>query len=407
MSIPNTPLRRVARVLFVFCLAGTAFMGCQQKNVVTDQASDGAETQGRPQPPSASTEFSEESLRPLGPASQEERDAIREVFGAFKNAVLAYRGETAAGYHSASSLNYYENLLVAARLFHRDPASFKATERKLSPSVRTNIILVSQRLAPSYIDRISARELYVTGFNQGWIGYKTLSTASVDNLQAYLKDGSRYLMGDVYYSGTSKDKIVMRVGFVQENGAWRIDLVPLFVGIDLTINKYLQNKHADAELSIEETIKTTNAALEPDAWQPSVQKKDGFSVKFPRAPLYAEDGSEHIYTSHHHKYGQFDVRMQHYEDSPESPYYQKPLRDAQIMRFFRPLNISQPRCRQHIVNDDYFIQCDFEVPEHDSQGKTLFVFTPTKMFQIFNIARTELYQNDVAAYFMSSFGYER
>ncbi|MBQ9242580.1 MAG: hypothetical protein IJ165_05055 [Proteobacteria bacterium] len=407
MSIQR--MRKFVAVVSAVCVAGIVLTGCQQKVSVNGQTSEGhgASVEERPEPPRDAFAFSEDALEPLGPAEQSERAAAHDVFVAFKNAVLGYRGEEAAGYLSAGSLDYYENLLVAARLLNRDPESFKVAELRMSPAVRTNVILVTRRLAPSYLESISARELYVTGFNQGWIGYKTLSTASVDNLLAYRKDGERYLVGDIYYKGTGKDKVVMRLGFSLEDNVWKIDLVPLFVGIDLTLNKFLQEKDADADMTIEETVKETQAALEPSAWQPSVQKKDGFSVKFPRAPLYAEDGSEHIYSARHYKYGQFDVRMQHYADTPDSPYHQKALRDAQLMRFFRPLNIQQPKCRQHIVNEDYFIQCDFEVPAHDSQGKTVFVFSPTKMFQLFNIARTDSYQNDVAAYFMSSFGYER
>ena len=403
MIIPK--MRGVWGIWLVVCAAGFALSGCQQKVSANDQASETSEKTraDRPDAPHSSLDFSELALEKLGPVEQAEQADIQAVFASFRQAVLEYRGEDAASHLSAGSLAYYENLLVAARLRNRDPESYKGAERHLSPTIRTNVILVTQRLAPSYLESITGRELYVTAFKQGWIGYKTLATASVSNIQAFRKDGARYLLGDMLYSGSAKDKVVMRLGFVQENGIWKIDLVPLFVGIEMTVSKFLQEKHADPQMAIDETVKETNAALEPKDWEPAVYK-DNFTVKFPWPPRYIEEDGEHIYTSHHHKYGQFDVRVLSYADTQESPFHQKPLRDAQILRFFRPMNVT-PRCRQHIVDGDYFIQCDFDVPEHDSQGKALFVFSPQKMYHLFNIARTDSYQNDVAAYFLSSFGY--
>lgn len=337
--------------------------------------------------------------------NEADRAALREVFSEFKRNVQAYRGREAAQMLSASSLQYYEKLLETARIALHRPRDYEAIAQKLSPSIRTNVELILSRLSAEFIESADAVALYEVAFNQGWIGYKTLSTASIDNFTSYQYRGHRYITADFYYEGTVEDRQVMRIAFVRENDAWKVDLTPILVAVDQTIQKFAASTGADADLSLQRTVDNAQKSLEPENWSVYTQKNDGFSIKFPREPMRFEDGETHIYTSQHYRYGQFDVRTRAFRLSEVPADAQKKAVDREIMAFLKPIGAGTPSCRQEIAENYRTIRCAFEVASHDSQGVAVWVFASDRVYLLFNLARRSSFHPDVASKFLGSFAF--
>ena len=249
------------------------------------------------------------SFREAGEAPEAVLRAVREAFSGFREDVLSYRGDEAADRLSSQSLEYYAYMLKLLRVKVHHPGDFGVLRERISPSLNATLEIMSRRLAPEFLDRATSRELYALAFRQGWIGYRSMKTASIDNLRLFVNGERRYVMGDFVNASALGEKFMMRLGFMEEGGEWRIDLVPMFTGVEYAVNDMIVGKTLDIEGSVEATVEESERMLDVGHWQVTRNEGDGFRVKFPREPQYAEAGGEHIYTSQHHLYGQFDVRV--------------------------------------------------------------------------------------------------
>ena len=340
-----------------------------------------------------------------GFASQEIQTEIRHCFDEFKDAVTKYQGNKAASMMSDSSLEYYNSVLIAAKTALHDSKNYEIISRRFPPSVRTMSSLIVKRMTPEFIDSATPLKLYETGFNQGWIGYQSLASASLDNITAYHKQEIKYYTADFYYEHTISDKYVLSIGFELNNNTCKIDLVPLFAGIDQIIENYIKEKKLNPELMFQETMENSESALNPDNWKPYPAEQDNFLAYFPKSPVLNTTSDEHIYTASHHLYGQFNVSVTYYTPGENTPYHQKKLRDQAIMDFLVSLNAPKPLCTAGILKDDPLIRCDFTIPDMDAKGKALWLFTKDRMYLINNVARSSQFNEDVANSFFERFRY--
>ena len=340
-----------------------------------------------------------------GPADPDLSLKIHGVFRAFQNAVMHYNGALAASFLSSSSINYYSNVLSAARLLNHDTEHYNKFENKLPASVKTTARLAATRLSPDFIDKATPEQLYETAFKQGWIGYKSLSSASLEHIEVYEKEGKQYVLADFIYDGTTKDKRKSRIGFEPENDVWKIDLVPIFIAMDLAIDEMIKEKSLDKKDVFDASIEDAQNKYNSDEWMVYTNKDEMFSVKFPKAPAEETSDDVHVYTSMHRKYGQFGVRLSPIQFTDNQPALTKAIQDQAIISFLVPLNASKPSCSGGTPNahQHTIIKCDFNIPDKQSQGKGVWIFTPQKQYLLFNIARTDQYDDKVAVEFVESF----
>ena len=340
-----------------------------------------------------------------GFASEEIQDEIRKCFADFKNAVTSYQGKTAAAMMSESSLEYYKITLIAAQTALHSPKDYEYLSKRFPPSIRTLSSLLVKRMSAEFIDSATPLELYETGFNQGWIGYQSIASASLDNITAYHKGELTYYTADFYYDHTMSDGHIMNIGFELNNGECKIDLIPLLSGIDQLIENYIKENHLDPELMFQDTIADSETALDPKNWKPYQAQMDKFVAYFPKTPVVDTSSDEHVYSASHHLYGQFNVSVTYYSPGEDSPYHQKKLRDQAIMSFLVQLGVPKPMCTAGSINDDILIRCDLDIPEKDAKGKALWLFTKNRQYLITNVARSNQFNNDVAATFFEKFSY--
>ena len=340
-----------------------------------------------------------------GFASQDIQNEIRQCFNDFKDAVTKYQGEKAASMMSDASLEYYNNVLIAAKAALHDPKNYEVISKKFPPSIRTMSSLIVKRMSPEFIDSATPLKLFETGFNQGWIGYQSIASASLDNITAYHKQDLKYYTSDFYYEHTISDKYLLSIGFELNNNTCKIDLIPLFAGIDQIIENYIKEKKLDPELMFQNTMEDSESGLSPEHWKPFPAQPDNFLAYFPKTPVINNTSDEHIYTASHHLYGQFNVAVTYYTPGDDTPYHQKNLRDQAIMNFLGPLGAPKPLCTAGNIKEDSMIRCDFTIPDLDAKGKAMWLFTKDRMYLINNIARSSQFNDNVANSFIERFKY--
>ena len=229
---------------------------------------------------------------------------------------------------------------------------------------------------------------------------------SLEHLEIYEKNGDRYILADFIYEGTSKDNVKNRIGFQFEKNSWKIDLVPLYVAIDLAIDHMIEQKKLDKNDIFEATVADSEEQFNSDIWPVYNNKTDLFSVRFPKTPIENDSGDIHVYTASHHRYGQFGVKIEPYTKS-DDPVRSKAEHDAALKSFLVPMGSTKPACNAGELNNgrDTVIKCDFEIPDKQSRGKAVWIFTPDKQYLLFNIARTEQYDDKAAVSFVESFSF--
>lgn len=387
---------------YILCFAATvSFWGCRSQTPGADGGNaQAAQTEGMPAKPTV-----DDTRRATLVGSPDERlkAQIRETFQTFRQAVLRYDGKTASSMIARESLDYYANILESLRIKFETPDTYRMIETKMPTSVRTTVEIMSKRLTSSYAKTATPLKLYQTAFEQGWIGYRSMQTASIDDLKLYDREGQEYVLADFYTAGTVRDKVWARMGFAFEDGAWKIDLMPIFATVQRSIDDYVAKNFVDPEWGIEETARETVESSQPDQWLPYTYKRDGFGAKFPRDPLYAEEGGWRIYSSMHHILGQFDVRVRDYGEAQDAIYATPELQKQYIASNLKTIGAQSIRCRDAESGGVRIVTCNFAVPSQHALGKTVWYFAPQRIYLLFNIANESNYSEDAAASFAQGF----
>ena len=404
----------ILTVLLAFCVLCT--VSCQNKAPVhdTNTSGDNAAAEKTVNTKAADTErvVRNENSSPFlnnyilwGVADENTQNEVRIQFNKFKDAVAHYDGAGAVSLLSSASIQYYDNILSAARLFIDDNKNYKRFEHNLTPTIKTTARLAVSRLSEDYIKNASPAQLYETAFKQGWIGYKTLSTASIDHIERYEKNGDVYITADFLYDGALRDKYTSKIGFQNENGVWKIDLVPVFTGIDYAIEHMIKDNQLNPESVFLATVEDAEAEFNSEQWPVYTNREDSFSVAFPKTPVVQNESEAHVYMASHHRYGSFGVRIMPLVLPQDDPALKKRTQDAVIQAFLVPMGSERPTCRsgQSENGVDTLISCDFVIPSKQSKGKAVWVFARDKQYLVFNIARTEQYDENIAVRFVSSF----
>lgn len=338
-----------------------------------------------------------------GKLDPERASDVRKTFDEFKRAIGRYDGKTASAMLARESLDYYANILETLKLKVFQPDNYKALEDRIPTSVRTNVDIMAQRLSPQFIAQATPIKLYETAFDQGWIGYQSMQSASIDDLQLYDRDGQEYVLADFLTSGSFRDKLWARIGFYYQGDSWKIDLVPIFITVQKSIDDFIIQNFYHPDASIEGTVRETVESSNPGQWRRFVYKKDGFAAKFPRVPLYSEDSGWRIYTSMHHLFGQFDVRVRDYDNDQSQLYTSPDMRKSYIYGNLSAIDAQSIRCRDLADGEVKIVMCNFDVTQKSSTGKTIWYFTPNHVYLLLNIAPTASYSEDSAVAFAEGF----
>lgn len=339
----------------------------------------------------------------VGPANSEEKTAIDKQFRAFKNAVLNYKGHEAAEFLSKESLDYYQHLMDLAHAQLIDADNYAVQSQKLSPSVRTNVALMASRIGPELLKNANPKEIYALAFKEGWIGYNSFITASIDRINQYTQGNEKLIIADFYYDGVLKDGQVPRIAFRFQDGAWRIDLTPLFVAVDMVIQKYIEDEQLELEGSIDLTIQESNDALKPSKWIFYKDENHDFAIKFPHQPLYTFDAPYHSFRSET-ALNLFGVLLRDYDAKDEpNPLNDENVQDYEVHNLFEPLGIDDNQCTKAQGDKLLRFSCKFSSKTNDIRGKADFYFLDKKVYIVYAVSQSSSFSEKLAQSFLQHF----
>jgi hypothetical protein len=153
------------------------------------------------------------------PAAAAPADEVKESFRAYKTAILASDGAAAADVVTQESRDYFRGLADQALTSNSDAL------HRIHLSDRIYTLLLRHDVAPAVLQRMNGAEVVSHAVEQGWIGREGADGLALGNYE---------VMGNIA-SGTilrpDGSETAFKMGFVMQDGRWRLDLVAL---MDLT-----------------------------------------------------------------------------------------------------------------------------------------------------------------------------
>ena len=145
--------------------------------------------------------------------AEDDAEAVRRVFSAYRAAILAGKGDAAAALLSRSTYAYYDEMRQLA--LRGDAASVQSQ----SLVNQMQVLMLRLRVPLGQLESLAPRELIAYAVDQGWIGKQSVLK---------LQPGKVHAEGDVAVLDVIIDaqEAGPAFSFNRESGAWRLDLVP-------------------------------------------------------------------------------------------------------------------------------------------------------------------------------------
>ncbi|MGY8802787.1 MAG: hypothetical protein ACKVK6_00970 [bacterium] len=156
---------------------------------------------------------------PLHAFASEDGDAIRDVFRAYRTAILEGKGEDAADLLCQSTLDYFDRMRILA--LDGDAAAVQATA--LVDQMQTMLFRLS--VPAKTLETLSAKGLIAYSVEQGWIGKKSVQKVTPGKVQTE-KDGA------LLHVNVDGEDAGPAFRFYREAKGWRLDLVPTLKATD-------------------------------------------------------------------------------------------------------------------------------------------------------------------------------
>ena len=146
-------------------------------------------------------------------ALADDANDVRDVFNAYRGAILAGQGEEASGLLSTNTYDYYDEMRTLA--LHGDKYAVQA----LSLVNQIQVLMFRLRVPTNELEALSPRGLLTYAIDHGWIGKAGVLKLAPGKVRTEGDIASLHLLVDEQDTGE-----VMH--FNRENEAWRLDLMP-------------------------------------------------------------------------------------------------------------------------------------------------------------------------------------
>ncbi len=143
-----------------------------------------------------------------------DQQAVRQIFSAYKYALLNDLGPEAADLISEKTLRHYDQLRQLA-------LSADANELKELPSFNRLVVLaIRHNVAAAALRKMQGKDIFAHGVKNQWVAKDSVAPFELGNINIY----GNYAGGDISFSGSSARS---QLEFRKENGVWRLNLMPL------------------------------------------------------------------------------------------------------------------------------------------------------------------------------------
>ncbi len=188
--------------------------------------------------------------------------AVRKVFNSYRSALLAGDGSTAAAFLTRSTYDYYD----AVRRLALTGDAKTVQDQPLSDQMQ--ILLYRARVPRARLESLSAAGLIAHSIDQGWIG-----RSSAEKIQP----GEVKVRGDAALVHVVIDGEDRGPGFRfdREEGAWRLDLVPVMRATDKSLRMALQrNGMSESDFMLAVVERAVEREVGIEAWIPLRNRSD-------------------------------------------------------------------------------------------------------------------------------------
>ncbi|MGH9182029.1 MAG: hypothetical protein ACRDY5_09985, partial [Acidimicrobiales bacterium] len=159
------------------------------------------------------------STTPAAGARAEVEADVRLAFATYREALLAGDGRTALATVTADTVAYFADMAaLGARGGPEEIAARTVGDRFF-------VTLVRQQVPRDALAGMSGEDLLVYGVENGLIGAETVAELDLGDIRV----GARSALAEVLTAGSA---LGARYRFLEEDGAWKVDLVDQLRGLD-------------------------------------------------------------------------------------------------------------------------------------------------------------------------------
>jgi len=143
-----------------------------------------------------------------------DQQAVRQIFSAYKYALLNDLGAEAADLVSEKTLRHYDQLRQLA-------LAGDANELKELPSFNRLVVLaIRHNVAAPALRKMQGKDIFAYGVKNQWVAKDSVAPFEMGNINIY----GNYASGDISITGSTTTS---QLEFRKENGVWRLNLMPL------------------------------------------------------------------------------------------------------------------------------------------------------------------------------------
>jgi len=143
-----------------------------------------------------------------------DQQAVRQIFSAYKYALLNDLGAEAADLISEKTLRHYDQLRQLA-------LAGDANELKELPSFNRLVVLaIRHNVAAPTLRKMQGKDIFAYGVKNQWVAKDSVAPFEMGNINIY----GNYASGDISISGSSTTS---QLEFRKEASVWRLNLMPL------------------------------------------------------------------------------------------------------------------------------------------------------------------------------------
>jgi len=191
-----------------------------------------------------------------------DQQATRETFVAYKYALLNNLGKDATGLISEKTIQHYAHLRSLALAGSLDELNSLSSYNKLV------VLNMRHTISGKMLKAMSAQDIFAYGVEQEWIAKEDIAPYDIGKISVF----GAYASAELMRGDRKTDTLVE---FLNENGVWRINLLPILKKAGQNFSTQIPSKNLDSEnnmiLKIIETMsgkKTTK-----NIWIPVINIK--------------------------------------------------------------------------------------------------------------------------------------
>jgi hypothetical protein len=201
-------------------------------------------------------------LVPALALAESDSDAVRKVFGSYREALLTGKGGDAAALLAKPTFAYYEQMRQLALWGEAEAVRGQVLANQLQ------ILLLRLRVPAVKLEKMSSRELIAYAIDEGWIGKESAGK---------LQPGDVLVEKDIATLAVVIEGTGAAPGFRfhREEGRWRLDLVPLLQMSSVMLQLVAKQKGVPEEqLMLEMLERVVDRKVGPEVWTPPRKAKN-------------------------------------------------------------------------------------------------------------------------------------